>query len=1668
MEKKRFLALLLVLAMMLAWIPMTALADEQPKAPASEGELVYRLVTDGSEEEAYASLDTLNATAGCVYSIRFYYHDTAQNKYTALVLPDWNYIIGSPSSDTMPLEIRSMETTTDGDFYYRLSFIGAGEVTLTFQNGETSYSHTFQVTGGASLELRNDGILQWSKTDNKWMPTAKGTDGTETGILAFPVGQACAIRFYDAAAVPLWESGYEVTTNDPEIAAVEWINENNHDGKHWDGTPYYLVTAKTVGTALLSVTKDGTGMGQDLYVVPEVGFYERWELNPQYLQSEVTYDKFNGMSLLCMKWCGLTGDEAASEFTVTLNGEPLEGAYTSGGRSNGMVGFCVVVNLPKGLDITQDSKLTVSGDALTATCTLKPWTLPEGGFFTAPEYAEENYCTSLLYDDQETTLWYMVKEGLSKEAAEKAVVKLYDCSVEGTGIEVSAEQIKDENYAVKIVFPANLGDKIKEEGILSLSLNGSSYVGLTVYRPYLRYHDMYWIDADQIQETEGNWFPRLDRCALSPGDRAMLRLYYGTGSDAAALPDGTLTSSDETVLTVEKTNEGAVDGKPYFKLSALKLGTTTLTYTAAGGQTVYQMTIEISLPDAGFYTQPKRSVETWISGSGMGYVTGEEKTIYALWNYGDFQSAEEALKGVRVRFGNDYITDKIKIEAVSYIDEEWSTEQECYGLKLTIPGDLDFGGYIGKLFQVEKDDMPYARTSLYREGLQAHFMERNENDQWYERDNAYIPDFEEYRLSPGQTGYLRFGYGWGDYQPLPYGELTSSAPNVLSVEKRTENSADGDPYYLLLARAYGETTLTYTYKDADGKTQSRSAAMKVTIPPVGFFSEPVRTQEHYLDAVKYDPEKGTTVYLMAENGLSDKLKFMQTLLGGQNIDLNPQYVPLNDGTGTGCWSMTLPAGLAFGQYTDLYIRAEDANGWGYGHSARVIGYTTSASFSFVHDAVEVREALLQPRFSTREWRVFFKDTQLTKTDYTVSSTGDAEASVTEEGLLRVTRTGWGNATVTVTYGSEKTTLSCQSDENQEQEHTFNGKKYKIMIGVSDIQGDGTMMTGNVCSNMPKGSEYPTERTFVVSVFGRNSDGQWQEEPLMIHALIQSVEFQIVDDPYGVMSFTDDGTRSDSVGRFARTVRHEAPEGGAIVQANITLWDGTTVTLKNEYVHRLNQTTRIDCAARGIDTMEELQALIDSEELKNEAAKAQDLNILLDGSATYKGVLKLPELGGGVNEAVISLEGRGATIQGSIVVTGNFRGFLSGIKFVKSDASAKNSKDETVGLLCDGGELLTINNCSLTGYDVALESNETGFISANGGNTFEDNKIAIRIDCAAREWGNGNRTTHHSTFKNNGTAIQLLGLPQYIPAFDFRIFAVDFLGNDVDIDAQGVNLPLYFYRNYFGDANGRYRVPQLQNADNVRTELRYRYLLSERPEGTQLLIIDPRVKRVSLPNKDAGTMLLSASELDRELTLDVVDESDRTLGSWQFEPSAAALSAIALYDAEESTQSADFNAGLEIKGTETGKTVTVTDSTALSECQPTLSIVCNADWSGAVVMHNGEPIGSVWASESGVGTIRFEVKEGGTYEIMKLEDALSAAWSGDASSIEVKAPGADGALAFAAFYADGVQLAIDSAVIANGSAVVAVPDVAFDEARVFLLDAQVYRPLAEKITLQKQQ
>ena len=364
MEKKRFLALLLVLAMMLAWIPTTALADEQPEEPASAGELVYRLVTDGSEEEAYASLDTLNATAGCVYSIRFYYHDTAQNSYTSL--NEWTYSITGASV----LEIPSMGATANGNLYYDLRFVGAGEATLTFQNGETSYSHTFQVTGGASLELRNDGILQWSGTDNKWMPTAKGTDGTEAGILAFPVGQACAIRFYDAADAPLWESGYEVTTNDPKIATVEWINENNHDGKHWDGAPYYLVTARTVGTAVLSVTKDGTGMGQDLYVVPEVGFYERWELNPQYLQSEVTYDKFNGMSLLCMKWCGLTGDEAASDFTVTLNDKPVEGAYTRGGRSDGMVGFCLVIDLPKGLDITQDSILKVRGDALTATCTL--------------------------------------------------------------------------------------------------------------------------------------------------------------------------------------------------------------------------------------------------------------------------------------------------------------------------------------------------------------------------------------------------------------------------------------------------------------------------------------------------------------------------------------------------------------------------------------------------------------------------------------------------------------------------------------------------------------------------------------------------------------------------------------------------------------------------------------------------------------------------------------------------------------------------------------------------------------------------------------------------------------------------------------------------------------------------------------------------------------------------------------------------------------------------------------------------------------------------------------------------------------------------------------------------------------------------------------------------
>ena len=68
-------------------------------------------------------------------------------------------------------------------------------------------------------------------------------------------------------------------------------------------------------------------------------------------------------------------------------------------------------------------------------------------------------------------------------------------------------------------------------------------------------------------------------------------------------------------------------------------------------------------------------------------------------------------------------------------------------------------------------------------------------------------------------------------------------------------------------------------------------------------------------------------------------------------------------------------------------------------------------------------------------------------------------------------------------------------------------------------------------------------------------------------------------------------------------------------------------------------------------------------------------------------------------------------------------------------------------------------------------------------------VALRIDCAGRKSGSANSNVRSCAFVGNGTAIEIIGLPDYISPYYYRVFFCDFMGNTLDVSAAGLGIVL---------------------------------------------------------------------------------------------------------------------------------------------------------------------------------------------------------------------------------------------------------------------------------------
>ena len=1291
---------------------------------------------------------------------------------------------------------------------------------------------------------------------------------------------------------------------------------------------------------------------------------------------------------------------------------------------------------------TADLTCTVDGAVYTVSVTVD---LPYAGFYSAPERSRETYLASITYEkDKELTVYLLQEGGLP--STDGAVVRIDGEIVPGA----TATQVQLPNGALGLCVTLPAGLEMNEYSWLEAS--GSDFgCGCQLVRGQesgLVMRNMEWDSAGQGYR-EGRGYEQMSALQATPGYIACFRPYYGTAEASTALTGGTLTSGNPDIVSVTQSSDESLDGEPYYEIRALAFGMANVTYTAADG-TSYTAQVSVCLPGGpAFYSQPRRGEDTYLSCAEYDSEAG--LVLYFLAPAG-FSKDQAESSDLQARIDTQ-VEPGVTFSAVMLSDG-------TYGIRIEFPAGLagiDENSWL-ELSGAGLGGYGLELTRKQEPGLRVLYMIYDSAKNAYVPSFDYIPAVGELDICMGETHYLRLAYGTpSHFTTLAGGTLISGDPGILSVSQSAEESADGQPYFALRGEGVGTSELTY--EGADGERYT--AVASVGLPRQGYYARAERSADAYLKQAVFDPAKGLTVYYMTKRAMT--LEEAQAMTAGiSDVSARVEYTPeaLGDGEGYAL-KITVPAGVSYPEGADrMYLNLSGGPG------LELISPDSSEAgidrdFTFlrydggVPSGTAVSDALAQPRATRRTWQVLYKGQAVT--DFTAVGNDGAAAAVSGGLLVLDSGTSFG-ASVTVEYQGVSTTVPLNFLEDGI--YTFrdeNDSPYTLVLGTLDAQGSGTLHSGGMVYEIREdqvgGAAGIAMPTFGVSLLSGGSRGE--EQLALIDTYIASVTFRILDDPDGLLSLGTALRDTDGTGRYLIPVTLASQAGGGLVAADVTLKNGATVTLTAGCAHSITRSVSYDCDELGISSMEALQALIDS--IGGADDTGEELVVSLQSGGLYEGWLVIPDSPRFQN---LTIQGRGAVIRGGIKLQGVLD-IVNDVVFEASDA-VRDGEGRTVALLCDGGELFNVSACTFTGYDVAVDSNASGYICPGQSNLFRRNVVALRIDCAGRKSGSANSNVRSCAFVGNGTAIEIIGLPDYISPYYYRVFFCDFMGNTLDVSAAGLGSSVYFYRNYFGGTDRGYRSAVVTGP--VRTELRYAQPIGldtfledwqgDYPGTEQALTLDTGADYAELLNDEAGELLLGSAELNRDVTLAVVERTGSIAGLWTFRQAdtRAARRALSLRSA-----GVDFDGGLAVTADGDGLRITITDSQALRERTPELTIPCYESWAGAEVTLAGESVDARWDSQA--HTVTFSVAAGGAYVITPAQPPLRAQLDAGRTRITVTAGSGvstAGCRAWVALYdGSGRQVGLVSGVFTGGTVTLNLPGgVSCQRIRVFLLDERL--------------
>ena len=544
------------------------------------------------------------------------------------------------------------------------------------------------------------------------------------------------------------------------------------------------------------------------------------------------------------------------------------------------------------------------------------------------------------------------------------------------------------------------------------------------------------------------------------------------------------------------------------------------------------------------------------------------------------------------------------------------------------------------------------------------------------------------------------------------------------------------------------------------------------------------------------------------------------------------------------------------------------------------------------------------------------------------------------------------------------------------------------VGFSyDIDGVTSILEGGMCSgyttSAPKGEKRVEWGTVPVKaglqIVDENLGVYYDFEkadPVSIEVNELSIEPIFGDENTFSWSATDDVSTTDNP--EAVLYCHEGEDATALIWANVTCTLGGEVYTRDvscvvQVIYKQTQTIYWSDVKDTAALNEKLAKLAQS-------SPANSITQVFLGNENgspmiFEGTVVIPEVFGGSKQLILHCNN--VTIEGSLKL--NYASVISidGINFIG---------DKTPGVSAIYGSTCgLIENCSFTGYDVALASNQYGNLNPIRC-TFVDNNIAALVDVEDLQWNMSLNAWDGNLFQQNGTAVKIESFNDFLSPYQFRITNSDFVGNGVDFDVDCA-ATLYFYQNFYGElpnsgdvADAKHTPPTVacdHSITKIITNPRWKepVLAWENQAVTFSLLAEPVLTNYltadwALPteivNEEADGLTLAAAAFQEpgEKTIDVVNQEGRYLGTWTF-------------DGVSTVKSGVFHAGLAVEAGENAITVTVHESEML-KAAPTLTVPC--DYAYAQVAFDGKTVKAAIQD----GQITFSVAAAGAYTITEAE------------------------------------------------------------------------------------